>query len=43
VAAEHINNQIVYLDPWGGNLYELANNARYRGPGLIEEVIYLAS
>jgi hypothetical protein len=43
VAAEHINNQIVYLDPWGGNLYELANNARYRAPGLIEEVIYLAS
>jgi hypothetical protein len=43
VAADHIGNRIVYLDPWGGQLYEFANNARYKANGLIEEVIYLTA
>lgn len=43
VAADNIGNQIVYLDPWGGQLNEFANNARYKTNGLIEEVIYLAA
>lgn len=44
VAANVIGNRIVYLDPWGGELYELANDGRYRGRGdLLEELIYVSA
>ncbi len=43
VAAGRAGTRIVYLDPWGGNLYEFPNNARYQNNGLIEEVIYLSA
>ena len=43
VAADVIANNIVYLDPWGGDLNEFANNGRYRANGLIEELIYISA
>ena len=48
VAAGLAGSRIVYLDPWGGLLYELPNNRRYRrngagNLGIIEEVIYLSA
>ena len=33
VAASRIGSNIVYLDPWGGQLYELPNNGRYTAGG----------
>ncbi len=42
VAAGRTGTKIIYLDPWGGFLYEFQNNNRYRGNGLIEEVIYIS-
>ena len=43
VAARRIGSTIVFLDPWGGVLNEVPNNARYGNNGLIEEIIYLSA
>jgi hypothetical protein len=43
VAADVIANQVVFLDPWGGVLNEVANNGRYQATGWIEETIYLSA
>jgi len=43
VAADVIANQIVFLDPWGGVLNEVANNGRYQATGWIEQTIYLSA
>lgn len=40
-ARRNSSAQIVYLDPWGGVLREVPNNARYPGGGLVEEVVYI--
>jgi len=38
-----IGNNIVYLDPWGGELRELANNGKYLSNGWIEVLIYVSA
>ena len=44
VAARRASNgRIVYLDPWGGVLREVANNAQYPGGGLVEEIVYITA
>ena len=43
VAADVIANRIVFLDPWGGVLNEVANNGKYQATGWIEEAIYLSA
>ena len=43
VAADVIGNNIVYLDPWGGELRELANNGKYLSNGWIEVLIYVSA
>ena len=37
------SGQIVYLDPWGGELYERGVGPDYRGTGRFESIIYLTA
>ncbi len=41
-ARKNRSGRIVFLDPWDAQIYEQANNSRYQGNGLIEEVIYVS-